>query len=222
MNFQISKVPYLVLLVLVLALPSCNGERQERAEEPAAPQAAPSELIISNPQQFEVRATIQPRGTEVLESRNLPPGGQWKVPGPGNPGLWLSFHRTSDDQLLTGALLKEGTTVAQLLLNTEIALLFKQNPEEKLNLANGLEQKVKVAYELQREIAISTHTLEPLGQPGSSIVAEQQPTANVDLWISFSQEDGTLLSTFIASDAVAEVSIQGKEHYCVGTPYCGG
>ena len=177
-----------------------------------------SQLVILNPQPFDVIVTLQPRGTNVIESKHLPANdGHWVVPPPGPNGTWISYRRVSNNETLASLLLPEGTTFAELFWDTEISLIFKQNPKEKLVLANNTNQTVIVQYELQREIAISTNTLKPSGERGSSVVARQQPRNGVDLWITFKTQNGGLLTSFLASDAISLVGVNGKAHYFITT-----
>ena len=187
---------------------------------PTITSASNENLTILNPQPFEVTATIEPRDEPAIESRNLAPiNGKWIVDPVGPSGTYLTYRRTVDNQFLATTLLPQGTTIAQLLLDTEIAIVFKQNPDEKLQLGNQLHFPVIVSYELEHEIAISSHRLEPVGQPDSSIIAIQQPTEKVSLKVWFKTLDGRMLSQFICDDSIAICDIAGREHYTIGTPY---
>jgi len=177
------------------------------------------QLQIFNPQPFTVTVVIQNRETGRANVNHISYKQSWNVPGPGPEGMWISFTREYDKKFLAGTLLKEGTTLAQLILDTNLGIVLKQNPEEKLSFGNGLSRKVIVQYELQGTIAMTENLLMPEGLRGSSVVAEQQPSAHSDLWVHFMREDRTTLSTFLASDAISEVVVLGKEKFKVGTPY---
>ncbi len=178
-----------------------------------------NDLTIYNPQAFEVTCTIQQRTTEVIQTHHLQSKEKWIVPPVLEPGMWIAFHRTYDNKFLASTVLKAGTTLAQILLDLEIGVTQRMAPTEKLIIINGTDQPVTSHVELQGDRVVVSHNLAPAGQPGDSYTPVQQPTEHTGLWIYFTNNSGDLLTSYIADYSIASVTVTGKEHYIVGTPY---
>lgn len=174
-----------------------------------------AELTILNPQPFV--ATVAIDLGQGMEARNLGFNETWTVPAPGEEA-WIAFFLLESGELLAQTELPAGATSAQLLLEQPYDIVLRTDPDEPLEIANGLEIPVRVDVLPVGSAHVLSRELEPAGEEGSSWSMDAFEHGQ---WIGFYTEDDEYIGAIL--DGSSEISLitltEPGAVYVIGDPF---
>ena len=171
-------------------------------------------LTIYNPQQISVMAEVYLPGQSV-QTNLLAAGAQWQVTG-ASSGQWVAFSDPQTGQLWAAAVLPDGSTIAQLLLDMGISGLLRMNAQEPLTAENGLSTEVVIQLQDVGTAAPTIQKLAPRGQTGSSANFTYAARGQ---WLGFYDTAGNYITGTPADSFSMVTLLAPRQTFEIGTPY---